>query len=62
MTGMGKDGLEGISKLKKLGGYCMAQEENSCVVYGMPKSIVDAGLADAVVPLENIAEKINKVV
>ncbi len=61
MTGMGKDGLEGVSELNKLGGKCIAQDESSCVVYGMPKAIVDAGYADAVVPLEAIANKINTV-
>jgi two-component system chemotaxis response regulator CheB len=59
MTGMGKDGLEGIKKLKSLGGHCLAQNEESCIVYGMPRSVVEAGLADAIVPLENIAETIN---
>ncbi len=59
MTGMGKDGLEGITKLKNLGGVCMAQDEESCIVYGMPKAIVDHNFADAVVPLERIADKIN---
>ncbi len=61
MTGMGKDGLEGIAELKKIGGNCLAQNANSCVVYGMPKAIVDAGYADIVVPLEQIANKINMV-
>ncbi|MGE5796977.1 MAG: CheB methylesterase domain-containing protein, partial [Ignavibacteria bacterium] len=59
MTGMGKDGLEGIKKIKSLGGYCLVQNEESCIVYGMPRSVVEAGLADVVVPLENIAETIN---
>ncbi|MBI5727510.1 MAG: chemotaxis response regulator protein-glutamate methylesterase [Ignavibacteriales bacterium] len=62
MTGMGKDGFEGIKELKRAGGYAIAQDEESCVVYGMPKAIVDAGLADSVVPLKNIAETINKFV
>ena len=61
MTGMGKDGLEGITELKRLGGKCMAQNESSCVVYGMPKAVVDAGFADIIVPLEQIANKINSV-
>ncbi len=61
MTGMGKDGLEGIKKLKSLGGHAIAQEEQSCVVYGMPKAIVDNNLADVIVPLEKISETINKV-
>jgi two-component system, chemotaxis family, protein-glutamate methylesterase/glutaminase len=61
MTGMGKDGLEGITELKKIGGNCLAQNESSCIVYGMPKAIVDAGFADAIVPLDQIANKINMV-
>lgn len=55
MTGMGKDGLEGLRLLKKKGGYIVAQNEESCVVYGMPKAVVDDGIADAVVPLDEIA-------
>lgn len=62
MTGMGKDGYEAVKKLKTLGGYSIAQDEESCVVYGMPKAIVDAGLADAVLAAEKIPELINKVV
>jgi len=62
MTGMGKDGLKGISKLKSLGGYCIAQDEKTCVVYGMPKSIVDAELADVIAPLEKIPRIINEAV
>lgn len=62
MTGMGKDGTEAIKELKNVGGYAIAQDEQSCVVYGMPKSIADAGLADMSVPLENIAEVINNAV
>ncbi len=62
MTGMGKDGYEGISLLKSLGGSSVAQDEESSVVYGMPKAIVDAGLADAVLPAEKIPELINEVV
>ncbi len=61
MTGMGKDGLEGIKSLKSLTGYTIAQDENSCVVYGMPRAIVDAGYADVVAPLEDIPEIINRV-
>ncbi len=62
MTGMGKDGFEAIKDLKALGGYCIAQDEESCVVYGMPKAVVDAGYADAIVPLEKIYETINKAI
>ncbi|MEG8945607.1 protein-glutamate methylesterase/protein-glutamine glutaminase [Rosettibacter firmus] len=62
MTGMGKDGLEAIRYLKSVGGFSIAQDEETCVVYGMPKAVVDAGLADIVLPLEKIPEIINKVV
>lgn len=55
MTGMGHDGLEGARLIKRAGGKVIAQDEESCVVYGMPRSIVEANLADAIVPLEDIA-------
>lgn len=55
MTGMGHDGLEGARLIKQAGGKIIAQDEETSVVYGMPRSIVDADLADAVVPLEEIA-------
>lgn len=62
MTGMGKDGLEGIKKLKNSGGYCIAQNEQTCVVYGMPRAIVDNGLADVIAPLEEIPKILNQAV
>lgn len=62
MTGMGKDGLESIKKLKASGGYCIAQDEESCVVYGMPRAIVDNGLADIVASLEDIPKIINQAI
>ena len=58
MTGMGCDGCEGMKKIKANGGYCIAQDENSCVVYGMPKAVVDAGLSDEIRPLSQIASAI----
>ncbi len=62
MTGMGKDGLEGVKKIKLVGGHCIAQDENTCVVYGMPRAIVENGLADTIAPLEEIPNIINKAV
>lgn len=59
MTGMGSDGTKGIDYLKnrkKI--HVIAQEEESCAVYGMPKSIVKAGLSNQSVPLEQIAQEI----
>ncbi len=58
MTGMGSDGVEGSKVLKEKGGYLIAQNEASCVVYGMPKAVVDAGLADEVAGLDSLAASI----
>jgi two-component system chemotaxis response regulator CheB len=58
MTGMGRDGCVGLKKLHEKGGYIIAQDEESCVVYGMPKAVVDEGIADEVQPLEDLAEAI----
>jgi len=59
MTGMGADGTEGIGHLKeKKKIFCISQESSSCVVYGMPKSIVKAGYSDAEVGLNDIAQEI----
>jgi two-component system chemotaxis response regulator CheB len=58
MTGMGCDGTEGMKKIKAQGGYSIAQDESTSVVYGMPKSVVDAGLADEVRPVTDIARAI----
>ena len=62
LTGMGCDGREGMRRIKQNGGYCIAQDEETCVVYGMPKSVVDAGLADEICPLPKIAEAIEAAV
>ena len=62
MTGMGKDGLQGIKKLKAIGGHCIAQNEESCVVYGMPRAIVENGLADVIASLDEIPSIINKAI
>ena len=59
LTGMGQDGTEGITNLKKVKKIrTIAQEESTCVVYGMPKAIVNNHLADQVVPLGQIAQEI----
>ncbi len=56
LTGMGSDGLEGIRALREKGGYIMAQNEDSCVVYGMPKAIVDANLSDHTLDIDGVAD------
>lgn len=58
MTGMGSDGCKGLTNLKKIGGTIIAQNEPSCIVYGMPRAVVEAGIADEIVPLDEIAARI----
>jgi len=58
LTGMGNDGLDGSRSVKKYNGQVIVEAEESCVVYGMPKAVFEAGLADIQVPLSNIFDKI----
>jgi two-component system chemotaxis response regulator CheB len=58
MTGMGADGREGAAWIKARGGAMLTEAEETCVVYGMPRSIVEAGLSDEAVPLESLATAI----
>ncbi|MDD2619403.1 MAG: chemotaxis-specific protein-glutamate methyltransferase CheB [Syntrophomonadaceae bacterium] len=62
LTGMGNDGMAGIMELKKkCNCYCIIQSEQTCVVYGMPRSVHEAGLADEVVDLYEITSQICKI-
>ena len=56
MTGMGSDGREGAAWIKAKGGTILTESEASCVVYGMPRSIVEAGLSDGAVSLDQMAD------
>ena len=58
LTGMGNDGAEGVRILKRSGSFNIAQDEASCVVFGMPKEAILAGVIDTVVPLDRIADTI----
>lgn len=58
MTGMGNDGTAGSAWIKAQGGTILAEADESCVVFGMPRSVIEAGLADEVVPLDRMAEAI----
>ncbi len=58
LTGMGHDGMSGMIAMKKTGARIFAQNEETCVVYGMPKAVVDAGIADKVLSLEEMAGEI----
>lgn len=62
MTGMGSDGKQGAAWIKSQGGLIFTEAESSCVVYGMPSVVVDAGLSDKSVPLEAMARAIREVV
>jgi len=62
MTGMGHDGTQGAGVVKKYGGYCIAEDESTAIIYGMPKCVVDAGYADEVTPLHKIAKAITQAV
>jgi two-component system chemotaxis response regulator CheB len=61
LTGMGSDGVVGMKELKSKGGYVIAQDEETCVVYGMPKAVVNARIADAVLPIDRIPEEIIRI-
>jgi two-component system, chemotaxis family, protein-glutamate methylesterase/glutaminase len=56
MTGMGDDGRQGAAWVKARGGTVLTEAEETCVVYGMPRSVVEAGLSDGSVPLDRLAD------
>ncbi len=60
MTGMGQDGMRGCEFIKQAGGRVLAQDEATSVIWGMPAAVVEAGLADSVVPLEKISYEIRR--
>jgi two-component system chemotaxis response regulator CheB len=61
MTGMGSDGTRALQTLKhQKGAFVIAQDERTCVVYGMPKAPIEQGLADVIAPLNKIADEITK--
>lgn len=60
LTGMGRDGAKGMKAIKEFGGCNIAQSEESCVVYGMPRHAVESGVVDAVLGLEEISNSLNK--
>lgn len=62
MTGMGNDGCEGVRAMKRKGCLCLTQTEASCVIYGMPLAVDEAGLSDDQVPLDRLADRIDRLV
>ncbi len=62
LTGMGKDGMEGVRAMKAQGATIIAQDKDSSVAWGMPRSVIEAELADFVLSLEEIALTVNKMI
>jgi two-component system chemotaxis response regulator CheB len=60
LAGMGKDGLEGSKKIKAVNGSIIAEHESTCVIYGMPKAVIEGKLADTVVPRDEIRSELSK--
>ncbi len=59
LTGMGSNGVDGARLIKTQGGIVIAQDEATCVVYGMPRAVVEAKLADTILPVDDIAAEIS---
>lgn len=62
LTGMGRDGTDGAVALKRKGAYVIAESQKTCVVYGMPKAAVDAGVVDEILPLNEIPDAMVRLV
>ncbi|MBU5225408.1 chemotaxis response regulator protein-glutamate methylesterase [Clostridium senegalense] len=62
LTGMGKDGANGTIEVKNRGGYTMAEDESTCIIYGMPKAAFETNKVDEVLPLHYVSSRITKVV
>ena len=62
LTGMGRDGTDGAIALHRKGAYILAESQKTCVVYGMPKSAVEAGIVDEVLPLNEIPDAMVRLV
>ncbi|HEX8960216.1 MAG TPA: chemotaxis-specific protein-glutamate methyltransferase CheB [Geobacteraceae bacterium] len=61
LTGMGKDGALGLQRIREQGGVTIVQDEQSCVVFGMPKAAIALNAADEILPLPSIPEAISKI-
>lgn len=60
LTGMGHDGADGLRMIKEVGGATIAEHESTCVIYGMPRSAVELGIVDEIVPITEMGPVINK--
>jgi two-component system chemotaxis response regulator CheB len=62
LTGMGSDGTRGAGLIKRAGGWVLAEDQSTCVVYGMPRAVVEEGYADRVTPLGEVADELARAV
>jgi two-component system chemotaxis response regulator CheB len=62
LTGMGKDGAQGTIEVKRNGGVTISEDKSTCTIYGMPKATFETGMVDLVVPLDEVASQIIKIV
>ena len=60
LTGMGSDGAAGMLNLKNAGGQTVAQDEKSCLVFGMPRAAIQKGAAQKILPLDQMAAEIER--
>ncbi|ACM59702.1 two-component system chemotaxis response regulator CheB [Caldicellulosiruptor bescii] len=61
LTGMGNDGAKAFAFIKKLGGFIIAEDQSTAIIFGMPKSVIDQGIADLILPCTSIAGAINSI-
>lgn len=62
LTGMGRDGADGIVEVKKAGGATISEDESTCIIFGMPKAAYDTNMIDEVIPLYDISKRIANIV
>lgn len=62
LTGMGKDGAEGVKGVKECGGTTIAESRETCLIYGMPKAAIETGKIDFILKIDEIGEKIKKLI
>jgi two-component system chemotaxis response regulator CheB len=58
LTGMGSDGAHGLLAMREAGAFTIAEDQSTCVVFGMPRAAIELGAAESVLPLSRIANKI----
>ena len=62
LTGMGSDGARGLKAIKEAGGSTIAEDESTCVVFGMPKAAIEMGCVDEILPLPQIAQAVLRMI